>query len=70
VRGNGISHEQSSAIARDLAAAEKANGTGRKEALMRLANQLDNDAGSAADSRRVRMMAAAVRALLDAQTSR
>ena len=70
VRGNGISSEQSSAIARDLAAAEKADGTGRKEALMRLANQLDNDAGGAADSRRVRMMATAVRALLDAQSSR
>ena len=67
VRGNGISSERSSAIARDLASAEKADGTGRKEALMRLANQLDNDAGSAADSRRVRAMATTVRALVDAQ---
>ena len=67
VRGNGVSSEVSSAIARDLASAEKADGTERKAALMRLANQLDTDAGAAADSRKVRAMATAVRALVDAQ---
>ncbi|MEP6905973.1 MAG: hypothetical protein ABI875_07790, partial [Gemmatimonadales bacterium] len=67
VRGSGVSRDVSSAISRDLASAERADGTERKAALMRLANQLDTDAGAAADSRRVRAMATVVRALVDAQ---
>jgi hypothetical protein len=63
VRGNGISPARSARIARDLARAEKLRGSGQRTALSGLARQLDGDAGSAADSQRVRALAGTIRDL-------
>jgi hypothetical protein len=63
VRGNGISRSRSSAIASELARAEKLSGAERRTALTQLAAQLDSDAQSAADAARVRALAKVVRDL-------
>jgi hypothetical protein len=63
VRDKGISSDRSSAIARDLARAEKLKGTGERAALTQLANRLDQDARTASDPTRVQSLAAAVREL-------
>jgi hypothetical protein len=63
VRGNGISRERSSAIARELDRIEKLSGSERRTALTQLASQLNSDAQNAADGARVRMLATAVRDL-------
>ena len=52
--------------AQALAAAEAASGTQRRDALTRLATQLDGDAGSSGDAAKVRMLATAVRDLAGA----
>jgi len=67
VRRNGISRGRSSAIAADLARAEKLNGTARRDALIKLATELDAEAASASDSARVAMLAAELRAVAGAQ---
>jgi hypothetical protein len=66
VRGSGLARARTSAIANDLNSAEKMTGAGRRSALNALAGQLDNDAQGAADAKRVRAMAAAVRDLANA----
>ena len=63
VRDKGISSDRSSAIARDLARAEKLKGAGERAALTQLANRLDQDARTASDPTRVQSLAAAVREL-------
>jgi hypothetical protein len=63
VRDNGISSARSAAIARDLTRAEKLKGTSQRNALNRLASQLDKDARTATDSVRVQALAASVRDL-------
>jgi hypothetical protein len=66
-RGNGIARDRATAIASDLAAAEKLSGARRRDALNQLATRLDGDAPSAMDGAKVRMMASAVRELASAQ---
>jgi hypothetical protein len=61
VRDKGVSSDRSSAIARDLARAEKLKGTGERAALTQLANRLDQDARTASDPTRVQSLAATVR---------
>jgi hypothetical protein len=63
VRGNGLARERTSAIMRDLAAAERLSGQARSAALGTLAGQVDADAQSAADAARVRALAAVIRGL-------
>ena len=63
VRDKGIASERSSAIARDLARAEKLKGTGERAALTQLANRLDQDARTASDPTRVQSLATTVREL-------
>ena len=62
-RNNGLPQARRTAIATTLDTAEKASGSARRNALNRLATELDRDAGSATDAARVRAMAAAVRDL-------
>jgi hypothetical protein len=63
VRDNGLPRERTTAIARDLDAAEKLKGMARSDALTRLAGQLDNDAAQASDARRVGLLAGTVRGI-------
>ena len=63
VRDNGISRARSGAIGRDLDRAEKLKGASQRNALNRLASQLDRDSRSAADPTRVEALAASVRDL-------
>jgi hypothetical protein len=63
VRGNGLPRARTSAIARDLAAAENLTGDARRTALTQLAAQLDADAQGSTDRARVRAMAEVVREL-------
>ena len=63
VRDKGIAANRSTAIARDLARAEKLKGTSRKNALTRLANSLDQDAKTAGETAKVSALASAVRDL-------
>ena len=49
-----------------IQSAEKASGGARKMALTTLASQLDSDASSAADAKKVRMLSAAVKDLANA----
>ncbi|HUF50018.1 MAG TPA: hypothetical protein VMN60_04235 [Longimicrobiales bacterium] len=63
VRNGGLPAARTTALAAALTAAERAAGAARRDALNRLASELDGDAGRAADAARVRAMAAAVREL-------
>ena len=63
VRDKGIATNRSTAIARDLARAEKLKGTSRRTALTRLANSLDQDAKTATEGAKVSALASAVRDL-------
>ncbi len=67
VRGNGISRERSSAIARDLSRIEGLSLPARRAPLEQLASQLDADGGSSANRARVQMLAKAVRDIEGAQ---
>jgi hypothetical protein len=67
VRGDGLRADRTTAIARDLSAAEGMSGAARGAALTQLATQLDADASAAADAAKVRTMAAAVRELASAR---
>ncbi len=63
VRDKGISTDRSTAIMAAIQGAEKARGGARASALTTLAAQLDGDAASAADAKKVRMLSAAVKDL-------
>jgi hypothetical protein len=62
-RGNGLASARITAVRGELTRAERQTGRARTTTLTRLATQLDRDASGAADHARVRMLAAAVRAL-------
>ncbi len=62
-RSNGLSAERIASIRRELDQAEKASGPARRDALNRLANQLDGEANGSSDARKVGMLAKAVRDL-------
>jgi len=62
-RDNGVSSERIAAITRDLTRAEGLKGTAQRDALNRLATQLDQDAKTASDGTRVRALAGSVRDL-------
>ncbi len=70
IRNNGISRERSSAIARELALAEKMSGAQRRDALTQLVSELERDAQVAADAARVRLMATVVKELADPRAGR
>ena len=63
VRGNALPRTRTSAIARDLDAAERLTGQARSAALAQLATQLDADAEGSSDAARVRKMTAVIRQL-------
>ncbi|HEX6060088.1 MAG TPA: hypothetical protein VFZ11_13840 [Gemmatimonadaceae bacterium] len=67
VRTNGLSRERTSAIARDLDAAERLTGAQRSSALGQLASRIDADAAGASDAARVRALAESVRTLAGAR---
>jgi hypothetical protein len=62
-RSKGLSPDRLAAIRSDLAAAERASGASRREALTRLSGALGSDAAGSSDSRRVRLLENAVREL-------
>jgi hypothetical protein len=62
-RSRGLGAGRISGVRQALSAAEKASGAARREALTRLATQLDGDARGAPDAAKVRTLAGAVRAL-------
>jgi hypothetical protein len=61
MRGNGISRERSSAIGAELTRAEHMQGTAKRDALIKLATELDAEAAGTSDSARVSMLAAELR---------
>ncbi len=63
VRDNGIPHERSTSIARDLDRAEKLKGASARAALSQLATRLDRDVRTASDPARVQLLAGAVRGI-------
>lgn len=65
-RSNGLSGGRIAAVRGALSGAEKAAGAQRREALTQLATQLDADASGSSDSRKVTMLAGAVRDLANA----
>jgi hypothetical protein len=62
-RNDGLPAARRTAVAAALDAAERASGAARRDALSRLATELDADAARASDTARVRAMAQAVRDL-------
>ena len=62
-RSNGLGSARVAAIRRELAGAEKASGAERRNALTRLAVQLEGDMPAAGDAAKVRTLAGAVRDL-------
>ena len=66
VRGNGLTVERTTAIARALDAAEQQTGRTRREALEALARQVDRDVTGAKDPERVKAMSAAIKDLAKA----
>jgi hypothetical protein len=62
-RANGLAAARIAAVRQALASAERASGGGRRDALNRLATELDGDAGNAMDAAKVRTLASAVREL-------
>ncbi len=63
-RSQGLTADRIAAVRRDLAAAENAMGSARRETLSRLATQLDADAAGSRVANRVRMLAQTVRDLM------
>jgi hypothetical protein len=59
-RSHGLSADRISVVRASLAAAEKASGKKRKDALAALGTQLSTDAASSSDQAKVRMLASAV----------
>jgi len=66
-RSRGLAAARVAAVRTALASAEGLAGTARRDALTRLAAQLDGDAAAAADQRRVRMLSSVVRELANAE---
>ncbi|HUF28179.1 MAG TPA: hypothetical protein VMM18_14480 [Gemmatimonadaceae bacterium] len=62
-RSNGLSTARIAAVRGELAGAERSGGAARRDALARLAGQLDGEASMSADAAKVRMLAGAVRDL-------
>lgn len=62
-RSKGLSADRIASVRRDLANAEKASGAARRDALARLATQLEGDAARSSDAKKVRMLVDAVRDL-------
>jgi hypothetical protein len=67
-RTNGLGSGKIAAVRKALDGAEQASGAARRDALTQLATQLDNDAGSAKDQAKTRMLAGTVRSLAAAST--
>jgi hypothetical protein len=65
-RSNGLASGRISAVRDALTNAEKASGAQRRDALTQLATQLDSDARGSSDSKKVTMLASAVRDLANA----
>ena len=65
-RSNGLAAGRIAATRQALSGAERASGGQRREALSRLATQLDGDASGAGDAAKVRTLATAVRDLANA----
>ena len=65
-RSNGLSSDKITTARAALAAAEKASGQARRDALGALATQLGNDASGAGDAAKVRTLASSVRDLAGA----
>ncbi|MFL5488794.1 MAG: LVIVD repeat-containing protein [Gemmatimonadaceae bacterium] len=65
-RSTGLTGARISAIRQALSSAESASGASRRDALTRLATQLDADAGASSDAAKVRSLARAVRDLAGA----
>lgn len=66
VRGNGLASARTTAIGNALDAAEKASGKTRRDALNKLAAQVDKDVSGAKDPARVKAMSAAIKKLAQA----
>ena len=64
-RSKGLDASKISAVRDDLTKAEKASGTGQREALTQLATRLDGDANGAGDAAKVRLLVTAVMELRD-----
>ena len=62
-RSKGLSADRIAAVRRELASAEASSGAARRDALTRLATQLEAEAGASSDAAKVRMLAEAVRDL-------
>ncbi len=62
-RTRGLAAARITAVRASLARAERLGGSARRDALTRLAGELDRDAGSAADAAKTRTLAAEVRQL-------
>ncbi len=68
-RGNGMASDQIDAARKALAGAEKASGSGRRDALTQLATQLDGQAQSATGAAKVHTLASTVRDLATTSTA-
>jgi hypothetical protein len=62
-RSKGLDGGKIATARKELAAAQKANGAARQDALTKLAGELDGEAGGAGDAARVRTLAGAVKEL-------
>jgi hypothetical protein len=62
-RSNGLSASRIAMVRRELTTAERASGAARREALSRLATQLDGDGRSSRDAAKVQLLTGAVRDL-------
>jgi hypothetical protein len=62
-RSNGLSADQIASARKSLAAAEKASGSARKDALTQLATQLDSESSGAGDAAKAQKLAGTVRDL-------
>ena len=65
-RSGGLAAARVTAVRSELGGAERRAGKSRRDALTRLATQLDRDAASAADQAKVRTLVAEVRELAGA----
>jgi hypothetical protein len=62
-RSKGLDGGKIATARKELAAAQKANGAARQDALTKLAGELDGEAGGAGDAAKVRTLAGAVKEL-------
>ncbi|NBB72318.1 MAG: hypothetical protein GVY35_01415, partial [Bacteroidetes bacterium] len=65
-RSNGLSAERIASLRQELASAEEAAASDRRDALMTLSEQLDRTATSSSDVDKVRLLAGTVRDLATA----